>query len=279
MNAPVMSGVSALAEAFDVLSYGPKAVQLGAALRAGLPVPDGFALSHEVVSAVGCGGPDEVARFAGSLTLRCDGDTRWAVRSSAVGEDSPTASFAGVHLSVLGVRGARAIAQAVRDVHASAGDAGAAAYRDRMGLDLTTRMAVIVQELIDADVAGVMFTRNPVTGADERVIEASWGLGESVVSGIVTPDRYVLDRSGRLVERRLGEKDLAIRSTEGGGTTEEPVAAHLVSAPCLDERDLAGLHALALRCDAAYGSTEHDIEFAICAGTVRLLQRRPITRV
>lgn len=274
-----MSEITGLAQALDVERFGPKAVQLGAALRAGLPVPDGLALSHRAVSEVGASADDGGCELDAVLREWCASDTlHWAVRSSAIGEDSPLTSFAGIHLSILGVAGVPAIFRAVREVHASASDPGATVYRERLGLVAESRMAVIVQQLIDADVAGVMFTRNPLTGADERVIEASWGLGEAVVAGLVTPDRYVLDRSGRLRECRLGEKDLAVRRVTEGGTREVPVAPELVNAPCLGDEDFAALDELALRCDAAFGSTEHDIEFAIKGGTLRLLQRRPITR-
>jgi pyruvate, water dikinase len=128
-------------------------------------------------------------------------------------------------------------------------------------------------------VAGVLFTRNPVTGAAERVIEASWGLGEAVVAGLVTPDRYVLGAGGQLLESRAGDKDLAIRYRASGGTHEVAVEPHLVDALCLTSADLAALHALVHRCDDAFGSDEHDIEFAFRSGTLSLLQRRPITRV
>lgn len=261
-----------LAAAEESEVYGGKAVQLGTALRAGLPVPDGFALSWEVVASVAAGEP--VA------------DVAWpdpcAVRSSAIGEDSAGASFAGTHLSVLGVRGDVAVVEAIRDVHASGSDPGALAYRATLGLADSVRMGVVVQELVDSDVAGVMFTRNPLTGADERVIEASWGLGEAVVAGLVTPDRYVLDRTGTLVEQVVGEKDLAIRRTPGGGTVEEEVDPLLIDEPCLGRSELAALHDLALACDRVYGtpehaSGEHDIEFAFRGAILYLLQRRPIT--
>jgi pyruvate,water dikinase len=252
-------------------------VQLGAAIRAGLPVPDGFAIDCEVVTAVGAGDPAATRELATELTARCGDWPYWAVRSSAVGEDSADASFAGIHKSMLGVSGVSDILAAVREVHASASDGGAVAYRSRMGLDTALRMAVVVQRLVDADVGGVMFTRNPITGADQRVIEASWGLGEVVVSGMVTPDRYVLDGLGTLLEHQVGEKDIAVRRLPSGGTTEQRVPDERVYAPCLADVDLAGLHELALQCDSAFGCTDHDIEFAIKAGVISLLQRRPIT--
>lgn len=219
------------------------------------------------------GAVDVLAPLTGAWTR----DRPLAVRSSAVGEDAESASFAGTHLTVLGVCGTTALVEAVGQVHASAVDAGARAYRARLGIDEHCAMSVVVQELVDAEAAGVLFTRNPVTGASELVIEASWGLGEAVVAGLVTPDHYVLDHSGRLRARVLGEKDLALRWS-GHGTSEVPVPDHLVAEPCLGSTELAGLCDLAAACDAVFGSTEHDIEFAISAGAVFLLQRRPITR-
>jgi pyruvate,water dikinase len=134
-----------------------------------------------------------------------------------------------------------------------------------------------VQELIDADVAGVLFTRNPVSGAVERVIEASWGLGEAVVAGLVIPDRFRLDATGRLIEHRIGDKDLAVRRGPVTGTTETPISSARATQPCLGAAQLVALHNLAVACDRVYGPEGHDIEFAFCDGEVFLLQRRPIT--
>jgi pyruvate,water dikinase len=257
-----------LAAAEDPEVYGGKAVQLGAALRAGLPVPDGFALSWEAV-----------ADAAGGASLEgIDWPAPCAVRSSAIGEDSAGASFAGTHLTVLGVTGGDAVHQAIQDVLASGSDPGAQAYRSTLGLEVTARMGVVVQSMVDSDVAGVMFTRNPITGADERVIEASWGLGEAVVAGLVTPDRYVLGADGSLIEQTVGEKDLAIRRTPEGGTVEEEVDPLIIDEPCLGLSELRALHELALTCDGVYASSEHDIEFAFRGAILYLLQRRPITR-
>lgn len=251
--------------------FGGKAVQLGTALRAGLPVPDGFAIAWEAVDAL-------VSHGASALERPSDGwPNPCAVRSSAVDEDSADASFAGAHLSVLGVCGEDAVLAAIGDVHASGHTAGAQAYRADRGISADARVGVVVQALVDSDVAGVMFTRDPLTGAERRVIEASWGLGEIVVAGLVTPDRYVLSVEGDLLEESVGEKDIAIRRTPGGGTVEEDVAADLVDVPCLGADELAALHALAEDCDRVFGTTAHDIEFAFVDGTVHLLQRRPIT--
>jgi hypothetical protein len=135
---------------------------------------------------------------------------------------------------------------------------------------------VVVQSLIDPTVAGVMFTENPVTGADERLIEASWGLGEAVVAGLVVPDHFRLDRDGRVLERKAGRKRIAIRSRPGGGTYEQPVDAERVSALSLDDAQLGALGDLALRCEEIYG-LRRDIEWAIDAGTLYLLQCRAVT--
>jgi pyruvate,water dikinase len=266
--------ISALAEARDAAVFGGKAVQLGLGIRAGLPVPAGFVLSADQVDAVVRADADAVAAICGACA---DDGVAWAVRSSAVDEDSGVASFAGAHLTVLGVSGAAAVLDAVRKVHASGLAPGARAYRDRLRLADRPRMAVVVQELVDADVAGVLFTRNPVSGAAERVIEASWGLGEAVVAGLVIPDRYRLDVTGRLLEHCIGEKDLAVRRSPVIGTQEVPMTAACAAQACLGQAELAALHRLASACDRVYGPEGHDIEFAFRDGVVFLLQRRPIT--
>jgi pyruvate,water dikinase len=266
-----MGPLTPLAEATDIAGFGGKAVSLGLAARAGLPVPPGFALSVEDVDAVIRADPDVLP----ALRAACAGGGPRAVRSSAVGEDSAAASFAGAHCTVLGVCGPDAIVAAVRRVHASGAAASARAYRGRLGLG-PCRMGVMIQELVPAEVAGVLFTRNPVTGVAQRVIEASWGLGEAVVAGLVVPDRYRLDPRGRVIERSSGEKDVAVRPGPSG-TEEVAVAGPAVHTPCLDDTQLAELHALAEACDTVYDSCEHDIEFAFADSAVFLLQRRPIT--
>lgn len=273
-----MSGLvlTPLVEADDPAAYGGKGAQLAAGLAAGLPVPDGYALSWEQVDAA-LASADGLARLSGHAAL-VDAPGPWAVRSSAVGEDSAAASFAGAHESVLGVVGPRAVAEAVRRVHASAADPGARAYRDRLGVAGAARMAVVIQRMVAADVAGVLFTRNPVTGECERVVEASWGLGESVVSGCVTPDHYRLDAAGRVLARVRGEKDVALWLRDDGSVEERAVSGELVEAYCLLDDHLAGLHALAAACDTAFGESHHDIEFAFAGERLFLLQRRPLTR-
>lgn len=262
-----------LAAATDEKAFGGKAAQLAAALGARLPVPDGFALDWTTVRAV-------VARDGRALAEldAIEGSVAWAVRSSAVGEDSAEASFAGTHLTLLGIVGVESLLYAIDQVHDSALDDAAAVYRRQHRLDPAPRMAVVLQPMVASEVAGVMFTENPVTGASERVIEASWGLGETVVSGLVSPDQYRLSPDdGRLLGRWAGEKDLALRLQADGTVAETRVVADLVEAWCLAEEHLRYLHQLAVQCDRVFGSDEHDIEFAFADDRLHLLQRRPIT--
>jgi pyruvate,water dikinase len=259
----------------DDALFGGKATQLAAAVRAGLPVPPGVALSVAFVDAVASGRAEARAEVADlSRTLRLP----LVARSSAVGEDSNQASFAGQHLTRLNLRSAREIVDAVCAIWSSAHTSSALAYRERLGLPSEPRMAVVVQELVDADTAGVLFTRNPVSGADELVIEAAWGLGEAVVAGLVTPDRFRLRRDGSVLERAAGLKDVAVRTDPAGGTHETEVPAELAGALCLDDPQLAALHALAVRCDEVFGGT-HDVEWAFAGGRLHLLQRRTLTAI
>ena len=256
--------IVALEDALDRERFGGKGAQLAAALKAGLPVPGGFELSVEAVAKIAAGG---TCQFA---------EGRWAVRSSAVDEDGAGASFAGQHLSLLHVDSTE-VPGAVRKVHASATTPGALAYRARLGLPQVARMAVVVQRMVQARVAGVMFTKNPTTGARELVIESAWGLGEAVVMGLVTPDTFRLDRDGRLLERRIGDKDLEIaRTTEG--VEERPVEAARAQAATLSDDALQRLVRLAHTLDAVFEG-DHDVEWAIDEDdTLFLLQRRRITR-
>jgi pyruvate,water dikinase len=257
----------------DDEDYGGKALELGRALRAGLPVPPGWALSPALVERVVRG--EAAARQ--QLLSRFESLGPAAVRSSAVGEDGAHASFAGQHLSVLNVRSAAGLLTAVADVYESARSAAALAYRRRLGIGAEPRMAVVLQALVPAESAGILFTRNPLSGADERVIEASFGLGEAVVAGLVTPDRFRLTRGGTLLERALGDKDLAIAWHPDGGTHELALSPERASELCLNDTQLRELDALATACERAFPGP-HDIEWAFAAGRLYLLQRRAITR-
>jgi pyruvate,water dikinase len=263
-----------LAGARDDAIFGSKAVGLGEASREGLPLPPGLALSGEIVEAVASGEEDaieEVVKAARAL------QAPFAVRSSAVDEDGVSASFAGQHLTLLNVPSADAVHDAVREVWWSANSDSAITYRQKVGLFHRPSVGVVVQSLLDPEAAGVMFTRHPVTGAEERLIEASWGLGEVVVAGQVIPDSFRVDPSGQVLERTPGYKKIAIRKLPDGGTFEEQVAPDLVESLCLDDDQLAALNGLAARCEEVYGPAR-DIEFAFAGGELYLLQCRAVTR-
>jgi pyruvate,water dikinase len=261
------------AKARDTSLYGSKAVGLGDATLQGLPVPPGIALSGDMVEAVASSDVNAIAKVAKAVTGLA---APFAVRSSAVDEDGAAASFAGQHLTVLNVYSAADVPGAVREVWWSANSDSAITYRQRVGLFTRPSVGVIVQTLINPAIAGVMFTEHPVTGADERLIEASWGLGEAVVAGLVVPDHFRIDRSGQVLERRAGRKRIAIRSLPNGGTFEQQVPPERVNAICLDDAQLKALGELALLCEKVYGP-RRDIEWALQDGTLYLLQCRAIT--
>jgi len=252
--------------------FGGKAAALSVAVRAGLPVPPGLALASSFVEAVGEGEPGAAEALA-ALPVP---EGPLAVRSSAVGEDSAGASFAGQHASILNVTGGEALVEAVRAVWRSGRTESALAYRARMGVEGPPRMGVVVQRLAPAEVAGVLFTRNPLTGADERVIEAAWGLGEAVVQGLVVPDRYRLSRAGEVLERTPGRMRVAVRPLADGSVAPEPLDAAQSGVRCLDDARLVALHELALACERVWDGA-HDLEWAFAGGETVLLQRRPIT--
>jgi pyruvate, water dikinase len=264
----------ALIDAADAQRFGGKAASLARAIRAGLPVPPGLALADAFVTAIGQGNRTAAAELA---NLPLPRGREFAVRSSAVGEDSASASFAGQHASELGVLPGRRLLEAVQAVWRSGFCAAALGYRDRLGLDRSPSMGVVIQPLIHARLAGVIFTRNPISGAPERVIEASWGLGESVVQGRVIPDRYRLSPDGTLIELTVGDKRTEARPLPGGGVADHRVAADLAGTPCLDQAKLRALHELTLRCEAIWPG-DHDLEWAFAQNDkLHLLQRRPVT--
>ena len=273
MDSGVVAGIVSLAAASDEAVFGGKAVSLGAAIRAGLPVPGGAALAWHVVAAIAQSEREHLEALSGSPHVP---DTRLAARSSAIGEDSGGASFAGQHTTKLNVR-RPGLRTAVREVWASAYTPSALAYRARKGVSADPRVGVVVQILVEPVAAGVLFTRNPITGADERLIEAAWGLGEAVVNGSVVPDRYRVSPSGSLIEFVPGHKDLKIWYGDDEGTIEVPVEDHLHAAASLADDQIAGLTDLAERCRRVYGP-DLDIEWAVGPdGRVHLLQCRPIT--
>jgi hypothetical protein len=268
-----MKTVVPFTKAREVSLYGSKGVGLGDAARQGLPVPPGVALSGDLVEAVASGEDKAIEKVVKALATL---PPPFAVRSSAVDEDGAAASFAGQHLTLLNVHSPADVPSAVREVWWSANSDSAITYRQRLGRFTRPSVGVVVQTLLNPAAAGVMFTENPVTGADERVIEASWGLGEAVVAGLVIPDHFRVDRAGQVAERKAGRKRIAIRALPSGGTFEQPVPPAQVNQLCLDDAQLAALGQLALRCEQIYGP-RRDIEWAFQDGTLYLLQCRAVT--
>ncbi len=268
-----MIGPVHLRDAVEERLYGGKGVSLGSALRAGLPAPGGYALSVELVAQITAG--DEPA-LAAVHSLFAELAPAMAVRSSAVGEDSADASFAGQHLSVLNVMTADAMVLAIHQVHDSALTPAALAYRKKMGIDDEPAIAIVLQQQIQSEIAGVMFTRHPLSGDSERYVEASWGLGEAIVAGLVVPDGFRIANDGSIIERIVGEKDVMLVSTSAGEVQEVEVDAEKIEVLCLNDDQLLQLHELASACENVYGQNI-DIEWAFHDGILFLLQCRAIT--
>ena len=296
---------------------GGKAANLGELVRAGFPVPPGFCVTtaaydmvatdtglEPTLAALAAADAADTERLAelaaearSSLTgadvpdviglaireaygeLGDGAPVPVAVRSSATAEDLPGASFAGQQDTYLNVVGVESVLDAVQRCWASLWTARAVSYRATNGIDPRgVRLAVVVQRMVDASVAGVLFTANPVTGKRRQaVIDASSGLGEAVVSGAVNPDHFVANTAtGEIVERRLGDKRVAIVAGPGGGTERVELAADEHGASLSDGQILA-LAKLGARVEEHYGAPQ-DTEWAIDGdGRLWLLQARPIT--
>jgi pyruvate,water dikinase len=253
--------------ASDEGSFGGKSAALGELIDAGLPVPPGFALSTEAPL-------DDVAGHYREL-----GEPPVAVRSSAVGEDSAEATFAGMQDTYLWVRGYEAVAEAVRKCWASLDNPEAVAYRERVG-GPPPAMGVTIQTMVDAAVAGVMFTCNPVTGDPSTVaVNASWGLGLAVVGGEVTPDEYRVSKvTGEVLQRTIGPKEIEYVAGPEGPVRRE-VEDDRQAVACLDDRRLETLLEIARRVEKHFGCHQ-DIEWAIDGeGELFMLQSRPVTVV
>lgn len=292
---------------------GGKAANLGELIGAGLPVPSGFCVTtgayRQVAASAGLDGvidaldaagsdPNELAELAKQArdamlaapvpTVIEDAVRRGytelgerapvAVRSSATAEDLPSASFAGQQDTYLNVVGGDAVLDAVRHCWASLWTDRAVSYRRTTGVGHRgVHLAVVVQRMVDAQVAGVLFTADPVTGCRwHTVIDASPGLGESVVSGAVNPDHFVVTGDGTLVDHQLGDKSVVIRARPGGGTERRARTADAAQ-PCLNAVQIRHLTALGQRVQEHYGAPQ-DIEWALDGGgTWWLTQARPIT--
>lgn len=281
---------------------GGKAAGLSRLIRAGFPVPSGYVIStsayRDFVAANGLA--DEVearapglrARFeAGEIPddiadavlrayreISAEANAPVAVRSSATAEDLPSASFAGQQDTYLNVIGETGLLAAVRACWASLWNERAVAYRARQQIDSThISMAVVVQQMVPAEAAGVLFTVNPVTGNDQEVmINATWGLGEALVGGRVDPDTLVIDKTNGTVKRQtLGDKALMTVPAQSG-TVDVSVDAPQRRRPALTTTQATELARLGRDIEAAMGGPQ-DVEWAIAGGRVIILQTRPVT--
>jgi phosphohistidine swiveling domain-containing protein len=299
---------------FDLISVGGKAANLGELMNSGFPVPPGFVvLTSAYDSFVSQNNmQSEIERIAQSVSLTDPSTatqaslgiqelfnravlpevvkeavfsefkqldyTAVAVRSSATAEDLLSASFAGLQESILNVVNIEDLFMALRRCWSSLWTARALAYRARKHIaSETVRMAVIVQQMVEATASGVLFTCNPTTGAqDEMVIDASWGLGEAIVSGHVTPDVNTLHKeSGEIKFKEVAEK-LLMTATLDNGVFEQAVPPELQQQPVLSMKQIACIHQLGLKIEERF-RTPQDIEWAIADNKVFVLQARPIT--
>ncbi len=256
----------------DLESVRAAAGAIGNAMRSA-PLPD--AVREEVSARY-----EELSSTAG------EGDPPVAVRSSATGEDSAEATFAGQQETYLWVRGVDAVCEAVRNCWVSLYSPTAVTYRARVSDPPEAAMGVTIQLMVDAEVSGVMFTCNPVSGDPSMVaINASWGLGLAVVGGEVTPDDYLVSKVTReVVREQVHHKPVEyVPDPRGNGAVEVEVAAERRDAPCLDKPALAELVGLARRVERYFGSHQ-DIEWAIAREArppdgLFVVQSRPVTGV
>ena len=201
-----------------------------------------------------------------------------AVRSSATAEDLPEASFAGQQETYLNITGADRVLEASRKCWSSLWTARAIGYRLRHGIGSQgVALAVVVQLLVNAEAAGILFTANPLNGRrDEILINAAWGLGEAVVAGAVTPDSLTVSKlDGRVIERETAEKQVMTARTERG-TEEQPVPESLKSVPVLNDEQAAELARYGMQIESLYGGSM-DIEWALADGKFAIVQARPVT--
>ena len=289
------------AACLEVDAAGGKGASLARMAALGLPVPPGFVVHadtlaealgprveelrqalaadkagvHDMVA--GCDIPGELAEAVEAAYDELGDEPAVAVRSSACAEDSQEASFAGQQETYLHVRGAADVLERIRECWASFFSERALFYREEKGSLDDLGMAVVVQRMVDAEVAGVLFTNDPVQRRRDRmVVEAVFGLGEACVSGLVTPDHYVLARDGTVKKERLSVQPLAVVSGPEGGTIERELSAEEGGASTLGQEELSELASLGDDLEKRLGGPQ-DIEWAFEGGELYVLQARPVT--
>ena len=221
--------------------------------------------------------PDDLATAITRALGQFGEETAYAVRSSATAEDLPTASFAGQQDTYLNVVGPAAVLLQVSRCWASLFTERAVIYRQRNGIDhRTVQMAVVVQQMVFPQAAGILFTADPVT-SNRRItsVEASFGLGEALVSGLVNPDVYKV-RDGEIVTKTIGTKRLAIHAAPAGGTREQVLDPQLQDRPALTDPQVLRLAQLGRRIEAHFGRPQ-DIEWCLVGDDIQIVQSRPIT--
>jgi pyruvate,water dikinase len=221
--------------------------------------------------------PDDLAAAITGALARLGAHAAYAVRSSATAEDSPTASFAGQQDTYLNVVGAEAILQHVSRCWASLFTERAVPYRLRNGIDhRQVQMAVVVQQMVFPQVAGILFTADPVTGNRKAAsVEASFGLGEALVSGLVNADVYTV-RDGEVVARAIAAKQIAINASPAGGTQKQAIDPERQEQPALTDAQVVRLANLGRRIEAHFGAPQ-DIEWCLVDDEFQIVQSRPIT--
>jgi pyruvate, water dikinase len=277
----------------DVACAGGKGASLARMSALGLPVPQGFVIPADVlasvvdVDALRAALPDAAKAQAivataqppaeiGEAYAALGDDPPVAVRSSAIAEDSETASYAGQQETYLYVRGAQAVLDRVRDCWASFFSERAIFYRQKKGSLDDLGMAVVVQRMVRSDVAGVLFTCDPIRGRRDRmVVEAVLGLGEAAVSGHVTPDHYILKRDGTVRKVQVAQQPFAVVPIETGGTEERELGAE-GGEQKLAEEQLRELARIGADLEQRLGGPQ-DIEWALEGGEIYVLQARPVT--
>ncbi len=260
----------------DLSLVGGKGLSLGRMINAGIPVPSGFVITtklHEEFKNNGEITEQTIVELNDAFDKL--GAERVAVRSSAISEDSETASWAGQFESYLNV-GRNDLIARLKDCWDSV--KAASDYAQTQGMkqeDLV--LGVVVQKMVDSDVSGVAFSVNPIShNSDEIMIEATYGLGELLVQGMVTPDNYVTSKSGG----NTINKNIAVKKTrliyKDSDTVEAPVDASMQEEACLSEKQLVELSLLICRIEDYYGSPQ-DIEWALQDNEFHIVQSRPIT--
>lgn len=301
----------------DIPSVGGKGASLGEMTSIGLPVPQGFVVTaqafrrflqltkledsiFDILEKLDVDDNDALnatadkvkamvssAKMPGAIKKeitdsykKMGADTVVAVRSSATAEDLPDASFAGQQDTYLNILGTADLLQSVQDCWASLYGCRAIYYRAKQGFDdRTVNIAVVVQQLVFSEKAGVMFSSHPISGATTVIIEGSWGLGEAIVSGTVSPDNYVYDRKNtRITTKTIANKSVEIIPDGNKGTKTVPVPESRQNVQVLSDKEVARLAEFAVISEEHY-KVPQDMEWGMVGDTIYILQSRPITTI